>query len=88
MTDIDAQSSTNFDELREALSEIADSLYKAVKQIATVAKALYTYVPIEDKRLRKIRHLALYGKNRRIRKKNETRFYLLFTKEMEEKQNV
>lgn len=77
-----------FDEIRENLSKIAAALHKVVNQFATVAKALYKNVPIEDKRLRKIRYLALYGKNCRIRKKNETRFYLLFTKEMGEKQNV
>lgn len=73
-----------FDEIRENLSKIAAALHKVVNQFATVAKVLYKNLPIEDKRLRKIRHLALYGKKRRIRKKNETRFHLLFTKEMEE----
>ena len=83
MTDIDIQLSADFEKLRESISEIANALYKVVNQICTVAKILYKNVPIEDKRLRKIRHLALYGKNRRIRKKNKTRFHLLFTKEME-----
>lgn len=85
MRDIDVQLSADFEKVRESISEIANVLYKAVNQICTVAKVLYKNLPIEDKRLRKIRHLALYGKNRRIRKKNETRFYLLFTKEMEGK---
>lgn len=84
MTDIDVQLSADFEKVRESISEIANALYKVVNQICTVVKVLYKNVPIEDKRLRKIRHLALYGKNRRIRKKNKTRFYLLFTKEMEE----
>lgn len=85
MTDIDVQLSADFEKVRESISGIANALYKAVNRICTVAKVLYKNLPIEDKRLRKIRHLALYGKNRRIRKKNETRFYLLFTKEMEGK---
>lgn len=85
MTDIDVQLSADFEKVRESISKIANALYKVVNQICTVAKILYKNVPIEDKRLRKIRHLALYGKNRRIRKKNKTRFYLLFTKEMEGK---
>lgn len=85
MTDIDVQLSADFEKVRESISKIADALYKAVNQIRTFAKVLYKNLPIEDKRLRKIRHLALHGKNRRIRKKNETRFYLLFTKEMEGK---
>ena len=85
MTDIDIQLSADFEKLRESISEIANALYKVVNQICTVAKILYKNVPIEDKRLRKIRHLAIYGENRRIRKKNKTRFHLLFTKEMEGK---
>lgn len=85
MTDINVQLSVDFEKVRESISEIANAFYKVVNQICTVAKVLYKNVPIEDKRLRKIRHLALYGKNRRIRKKNKTRFYLLFTKEMEGK---
>lgn len=85
MTEIDTQSSVNFDEVRKAISKMANELYKVVNQIYAVAKVLYKNVPIEDKRLRKIRHLALYGKKRRIRQKNEKRFYLLFIKEMEEK---
>lgn len=83
MTDIDVQLSVDFEKVRESISGIANALYKAVNQICTVAKVLYKNLPIEDKRLRKIRHLALYGKKRRIRKKNKTRFHLLFTKEME-----
>lgn len=77
-----------FDEIRENLSKIAAALHKVVNQFATVAKALYKNVPIEDKRLRKIRHLALYGKNRRIRKKNETRFLFIVYKRNGGKQNV
>lgn len=85
MTDIDVQLSADFEKVRESISKIADALYKAVNQIRTVAKVLYKNLPIEDKRLRKIWHLAIYGENRRIRKKNKTRFHLLFTKEMEGK---
>lgn len=85
MTDINVQLSADFEKVRESISNISKTLYKFVNQICTVAKVLYKNVPIEDKRLRKIRHLALYGKNRRIRKKNKTRFHLLFTKEMEGK---
>ena len=84
MTDINVQLSADFEKVRESISEIANALYKAVNQIYAFAKVLYKNVPIEDKRLRKIRHLALYGKKRRIRQKNERRFYLLFIKEMEE----
>lgn len=85
MTDIDVQLSADFEKVRESISKIANALYKVVNQICTITKVLYKNVPIEDKKLRKIRHLALYGENRRIRKKNETRFHLLFTKEMEGK---
>lgn len=85
MTDIYVQLSADFEKVRESILKIADALYKAVNQIRTIAKVLYKNLPIEDKRLRKIWHLSLYGKNRRIRKKNKTRFHLLFTKEMEGK---
>lgn len=85
MTDINVQLSADFEKVRESILEIANALYKVVNQICTVAKVLYKNVPIEDKKLRKIRHLALYGKNHRIRQKNKTRFHLLFTKEMEGK---
>ena len=74
MTDINVQLSVDFEKVRESISKIANALYKVVNQICTVAKVLYKNVPIEDKRLRKIRHLALYGKNRRIRKKTKQGF--------------
>lgn len=73
-----------FDEVSEAVSKIADEIRKIVNQIITFQKLLCKSMHIEDKKLRKIRHLALHGKNHRIRKKNATRLYLLVTKKMEE----